>query len=90
MLFKLLGIAITFFGCISFYLSHPHQIYLRSSLPKTFAYLGAIGLITGLIILLFSIPKLAAAFIWFAVITLVWSFIPFVHLLKRSSTNAPS
>ncbi|MCH7335172.1 hypothetical protein [Acinetobacter sp. NIPH 2699] len=83
---KLLGIMISLFSCMSLYLSHPNQILLKSSLPKTCLYMGSIGLVTGLIILLFSIPTLVAVFIWLAAITLVWSFIPFLNLLKRSNT----
>lgn len=87
MLFKLLGILLTLLGCISLYLCHPNQILLKSSLSKTFTYLGAIGLVAGLLILFFSIPKLVAVLIWLAVITLVWSFIPFLNLFKRSNAQ---
>ncbi|MEB6675833.1 hypothetical protein MXL88_02895 [Acinetobacter haemolyticus] len=86
MLAKFLGIILSLSGCISLYLSHPNQILLKSPLSKTFVYLGAVGLFLGLIILWFSLQKLVAVFVWLAIMTLVWSFIPFLNLLKRHST----
>ena len=87
MFIKSSGIILTLLSCISLYLCHPNQILLKSYLSRTFTYLGVTGLITGLLILLFSIPKLVAVLIWLAVITLVWSFIPFLSLFKRSNVQ---
>jgi uncharacterized membrane protein len=82
---KILGIMLSLLACMSLYLSHPNQILIKSHLPKIFIYLGITGLAIGLIILLFFIPKFAAIFIWLAVITLVWSFAPFLILFKRNN-----
>ncbi|HAV5441402.1 hypothetical protein N3K59_06075 [Acinetobacter baumannii] len=87
MLLKLLGIILALLGCISLYLSHPNQNLLQTNLSKTFIYLGTTILFASLIILLFSIPKLVAVLIWLAVITLVWSFIPFLNLFKRNNAQ---
>jgi hypothetical protein len=87
MLLKLLGILATLFGCIDLYLCHPNQTYLSHQLSKPFIFLGWICLFTGLVILLLCVPKLVAFFVWFAVITLIWAFLPILNLLKRSSIN---
>lgn len=85
MILKLTGILFTLFGSITVYLSHPNQSLIQSSLSKKIIYLGLIGLIIGLIVLVFSISKLVAVLIWCAVITVVWSFIPFLNLFKRNN-----
>jgi len=87
MFFKILGIILSLLGSTGLYLCHPNQILLKSNLSKKFIYLSTAAIITGLVILLFSIPKLVAVFIWLAVITFVWSFIPFLSLFKRNNAQ---
>ncbi|MCH7383011.1 MULTISPECIES: hypothetical protein [Acinetobacter] len=83
MTLKLLGIMVSLLACMSVYLSHTHQIFLKKQLSRPFFYLGLVGLFVGLSILIYCLPLLVAILIWLAVATLVWSFSPFIMLMKR-------
>ncbi|WP_436897647.1 hypothetical protein [Acinetobacter gyllenbergii] len=85
MTLKLLGIMISLLACMSVYLSHPNQIFLKKQLSRPFFYLGFVGLFIGLSTLIYCLPLLVAILIWLAIGTLVWSFAPFIMLMKRST-----
>lgn len=85
MTLKLLGIVVSLLACMSVYLSHPNQIFLEKPLSAPFKYSGLLGLFIGLSLLIYALPILVAILIWLAVATLVWSFAPFIMLMKRST-----
>ena len=80
---KLLGIIISLLSCLGLYLSHPHQIFLKTQLGRYSFYIALIGLLLGLSMLLYALPLLVAILIWLAIATLVWSFAPLLMLMKR-------
>lgn len=87
MLLKFLGMLISLLACTSIYLSHPNQIFFEKPFPRPFLYIGLIGICMGLILLVYALPLLVAVCIWFAVLILVWSFVPFIALLQREHGN---
>ncbi|ENX34072.1 hypothetical protein F889_02736 [Acinetobacter colistiniresistens] len=84
MTLKLFGIMVSLLSCMSLYLSHPNQIFLKTQLNRIFFYVGLFGLFLGLGILIYALPALVAILIWLAIATLVWSFAPFIMLMNRS------
>ncbi|NIE95054.1 hypothetical protein NDN11_08245 [Acinetobacter sp. C26M] len=85
MTLKILGIMVSLLSCLGLYLSHPNQIFLEKTLSAPIKYLGLLGLFIGLSLLIYTLPILVAILIWLAIATLVWSFAPFIMLMKRSS-----
>ncbi|WP_081408946.1 hypothetical protein [Acinetobacter gyllenbergii] len=85
MTLKLFGIMVSLLACMSVYLSHPNQIFLNKQLPRPFFYMALVSFIFGLSILIYCLPLLVAILIWLAIATLVWSFAPFIMLMKRSA-----
>ncbi|SNQ29540.1 hypothetical protein SAMN05444584_1498 [Acinetobacter apis] len=80
---KMLGILLTLIGTLSIYCSHKNQNLFIVPLPQIFKLLGIEILLVALIVLLISLPKVVACFIWITLMILVWSHIPFIKLLKR-------
>lgn len=87
MFYKSLGIVLMLMACICLYLSHSNQIFLKSSLTLIFRTLGWIGVIMAFVVLLYALPNLVAIFIGLAIAIAVWSFFPFIALLKRDKSN---
>ena len=80
---KLIGFLLSFLGALSLYCSHLNQGLLPQGLPAVFKGLGIVLLLIGLGALFLGLPKLVAVFSWVILVTFVWSFFPFVPLLKR-------
>ncbi|RFC82516.1 hypothetical protein C9E89_016090 [Acinetobacter sichuanensis] len=80
---KTFGIILTLLGTFSIYCSHYNQNLLASPLPKIFKIIGLGLLLLALIVLLISLPKVVACFVWVVLMILVWSHIPFITLFKR-------
>ncbi|KAA8735618.1 hypothetical protein F4V57_02165 [Acinetobacter qingfengensis] len=83
---KLTGIFFSFIGYIVLYLSHSNQAILKQTLPKIWQYTGIFFSFIGLIFLLCSLSKLVAVLMWLAILTFVWSFLPFIPLFKRANS----
>ncbi len=83
MLLKSLGIILALCASCLVYLHHPNQSLLKQPLPHYAATLGWVVYIVALLILLYTLPKLVAVFLWLAVLIAVWSFAPFISLFKR-------
>lgn len=84
---KFLGIFLGIFACMSIYLSHPNQAILSKALPLFVRYIGAVMLLLSLICLWIALPALVAVFVWCAIITVAWSFLPFIPLFKKYHTH---
>lgn len=80
---KLLGIILGTLGCICLYLSHSNQSILQQQLPLMARYLGWGLLVLSLICLTVSLSILVGIFVWLAIITVAWSFLPFITLFKK-------
>ena len=80
---KFLGIFLGTLGCICLYLSHSNQNILQRQLPLMVRYLGWGVLVLSLICLTVSLSILVGIFVWLAIITVAWSFLPFITLFKK-------
>lgn len=80
---KFLAFLLCFTGSLLIYCRHSNQNLLKHSLSKAFHYLGFFLVILALPIFIWSLPKLVAVFMWLMTMLVVWSFIPFIPLLKR-------
>ncbi|RYY79228.1 MAG: hypothetical protein EOO69_07375 [Moraxellaceae bacterium] len=80
---KAFGILLTLWGCLSLYLSHPHQALLKTQFSSKFAYGGIVIVMLGLLILLYALPALVAVCVWVVIAIFIWSFIPFLPFFKR-------
>jgi hypothetical protein len=82
-MYKFLGLFLSLLGWILLYLSHHHQALIAQKLSRIWRYFGIGASILGLILLLFSLPKLVAVLMWLAICTLICSFLPFLALFKQ-------
>jgi|LULG01.1.fsa_nt_gb hypothetical protein len=80
---KLLGIIFGTLGCICLYLSHSNQSILQRQLPLMVRYSGWGVLVISLICLTVSLSILVGILVWLAIITVAWSFLPFITLFKK-------
>lgn len=81
---KTIGILLTLLGTLSIYCCHSNQNLLPERLPKIFKINGLVTLFLALILLLCSLPKVVACFVWLILMIFIWSFVPFLALFKRS------
>ena len=72
----------TLIGAICLYLTHRNQMLLPQPLRNLWRWVG-LGLLTiSGITLWILLPKAVAIFTWLILSMLVWSFIPFLGLVK--------
>lgn len=81
---KMVAILICLIGCLTLYCSHHHQTLLKQHLSKSYRVIGVFMLIISLILLLFSVPKLVALYMWLMTMLVVWSLVPFIRLFKKN------
>lgn len=84
---KMIAIFICMTGALLLYCSHPHQNLLKLPLNKTFRIIGLGCLLISLIVLLNVVPKLVAVFMWLMTMLVIWTFAPFIRLLKKNITH---
>lgn len=82
----LLFLLLTLAGCILFYLTHPHQNWLKTSLkPAPWRLIAAAAVLGGLLAAVSYLPVNAALFAWLVIMMLVIGLLPFAPLLKSNS-----
>ena len=84
---KILGLLLIVIGCSVLYCCHPNQSLLKQTLAPIFRILGMLFCVSSLVLLCVSLPKVVAVFAWLIGITVVWSFLPFVPLLKQTGQS---
>ena len=76
----------TLMSAVVLYLTHQNQLLIHQPLAQSWRWFGLSGLVIGAILLLISLPKMVALLTWFIIPMLIWSFIPFLGLIKQKST----
>ena len=84
---KILGIGLALISCTILFLSHSNQNLIPTALSNIYLIWSWMGFGLSLVLLCYALPTLVAVFVWIAIATLVWSFSPFVALLKRSPSD---
>lgn len=84
---KIIAITICITGSFLIYASHRHQTLIKQHLPKFFSLLGGLLLLFSIGLLLASLPRLVAVFMWLMTIITLWSLLPFMALLKKNNTH---
>ena len=81
---NILGIFLTILGALVFYFSHTNQNFLKQPLPSSARKIAFSCLAIGLVLLLMSLSKVTAVFLWLVLMICIWSCFPLIPLLKRS------
>ncbi len=84
---KIVAVFICLLGSFILYCSHHHQTLLKQHLPKNLRLIGYVLLVLSIILLLCSVPKLVAIFMWLMSMLTVWSLAPFIVLFKKNIPN---
>lgn len=94
---KIFAVLLCVMGSFILYCSHCHQSLLKQYLAKHYVYVGLALLMISIILLLMSVPKLVAVYMWLMTMLMVWSLVPFIVLFKKNiaheistSTKNPS
>lgn len=74
---------VTLISAVVLYLTHKNQMLLHQSLSRPWRWLSGSTLILGAGLLWLSLPKMVAILTWLIFVILVWSFIPFLGLIKK-------
>lgn len=77
------GCVVTLMSAVVLYLTHKNQMLLHQSLSRPWRWLSGSTLILGAGLLWLSLPKMVAILTWLIFVILVWSFIPFLGLIKK-------
>ena len=84
---KFLGLLLCCGGCVLLYLTHPNQTFLKQTVAKKYRWVGWIGFVLALVLLLAVLPKLVAVLMWLLMPLVLWSALPFLPLLHGALTN---
>jgi hypothetical protein len=79
----ILFISVLSCACIVLYLTHPNQIWLKTTLDKKWRLLGWGLTIVSFIIALMIWPIDTSIYLFLTFIMLVFGLLPFIPLLKR-------
>ena len=84
---KFLGLLLCCGGCVLLYLTHPNQTVLKQTVAKKYRWVGWIGFVLALVLLLLVLPKLVAVLMWLLMPLVLWSVLPFIPLLHGALTH---
>ena len=84
---KFLGLLLCCGGCVLLYLTHPNQTVLKQTVAKKYRWVGWIGFVLALVLLLAVLPKLVAVLMWLLMPLVLWSALPFLPLLHGALTH---
>lgn len=77
----------TLVGAILVYLSHSNQMLLQQSFNTVGMWSGVVILFISAILLFLSLPKAVALLTWLILPITVWSFMPFIGLVKKGLSH---
>lgn len=80
---KIVAVILCLLGGLMLYGSHRHQTLFTTTLAKKFVILGGGLLMISIILLLCSVPKLVAVYMWCMTLITTWSLLPFMALFKK-------
>ncbi|MFV5492361.1 hypothetical protein [Acinetobacter sp. ASP199] len=81
---KIFAVTLCLLGSLMLYGSHRHQSLFGTVLSKKNVILGGGLLMISMILLLCSVPKLVAIYMWCMTLITTWSLLPFIALFKKN------
>lgn len=79
----ILAFVLTLLGAILVYLSHQNQILLMQKLSPSWQRVGWGSCLLGLLSFCWQLSLSVAIFSWCTSMMFIWTFLPFMGLLKR-------